>query len=149
MFLAKSGEWREYKNVRTRFPSCLKHLTSTFCAPPPLRRSGLQREFPRLPQSHWPCPSWDCSRLAQSCQCRFDATPLFARGLDGSIFLLPDAVATPRQRRLKIPNDGDAFLHAATSGGITRIRLYSCCGLAGRYAGFPRAKTDAAKLQIQ
>jgi hypothetical protein len=50
--------------------------------------------------------------------------------------LLPDAVAIPRQRHRKIPNGGDASPNAATTGSVTRIRLYSCRCRSERYADF-------------
>jgi hypothetical protein len=40
--------------------------------------------------------------------------------------LLLDAVEKPKQRHLKILNDGVAFTNAAMKRGAIRIRIYSC-----------------------
>jgi len=98
-------------------------FTSTPCAPSPSPQSMLQMGFQGPRQAHSPYRDSDCSCPAQSYRHRFDAALLFRRGLACSIALLPGAVATPRQRHRKIPNGGDAFRHAATSGGRVRIRI--------------------------
>lgn len=90
------------------------------------RQSVLKTGFPMLPRVHWPCPNSDCSNRAQSCRHRFGEARPFARGLADSIFLLPDAVARPRQKHLKIPNGDGASANAATNSRFRRIRIYSC-----------------------
>ena len=99
----------EIKSSAKRFQEWAKFLISSRSALFPPLLSVSKRGFPMLQQSRWPYPDLDCSDRAQSCRYRFDEAPLFVRGLADSIFWLSDAVARPRQRHLKILNDGDAF----------------------------------------
>jgi hypothetical protein len=46
---------------------------------------------------------------------------------------LSGAVARPRQKQPRIPNDGDALQNAAIRRRLIRIRLYSCIFSDGRY----------------
>jgi len=97
----------------------------TRCAPFPTPRSIVRAVLPRLPQSPWPCPNWDCSRSAQSGQCKFDEGLPFARGLDGSTFGRSGAVAKPPQMHLRILDGGDSSHKPAMNQGALRIRIYS------------------------
>ena len=145
IILASSGRKRENKSVKPAVQKRSKRLISPLYARLQPRRSRLRRECPTPRPVHWLCPDLDCLCRAQSCRHRFDAARPFVRGLACSNFLLPDAVATPRQKHRKIPNGDGASRNAATSWGITRIRLYSCRYPVGRYADFQRDSTDTVK----